>query len=84
MSIVSSGPKMMSIRSKAAVCIAVKAPPHIEPVLSITSASSMPVVSRSMTVRAPTVIVSWPKIRMNLVGVEARAVSVTNLPVPSS
>ena len=50
---------------------------HIEPVLSITSAISMPVVSRSITVRAATVIVSWPKTRMKRVGVVAAAESVT-------
>ena len=63
---------MMSTRSLAALCIAVKSAPHIEPVLSSTSASSMPVVSRSMTARAPTFIVSWPKTRMKSVGTVGR------------
>ena len=64
---------MMSTRFSAASRIAANGVPaklvavslfHIEPVLSITSASSMPVVWRSMTVRAETFISSWPKTRM--------------------
>ena len=50
---------------------------HIDPVLSMTSASSMPVVSRSITARAPTVMVSWPRTRMKSVGVVAVAERVT-------
>ena len=64
---------MMSMRSRAASRIALNGVPamsvlvslsHIEPVLSMTSASSMPVVSRWITVRAETVSSSWPNTRM--------------------
>ena len=43
----------------------------------------MPVVRRWITVRAATVTVSWPKIRMKIVGVVASAVRVTNWRVSS-
>ena len=44
----------------------------------------MPVVSRWMTLRAETVMVSWPKTRMKSVGVVARVERVTKRKVSSS
>ena len=72
---------MMSIRSSAPCFIAsrLEQGSHIEPVTSSTSATSRPVISRVISVRAATFMMSWPKIFMKVVGRLARASSVTTI-----